>query len=80
MLFCPIRVQRRYLAELKSSTWLVLTFSSQQLRGRNGRPKTISFWIILVISHAHGSAADGDCRAVKVKAHKVQMIVTSLLF
>ena len=33
-----------------------------------------------MIFHAYLSATDEDCRAVKVKAHKVGKIGTSLLF
>ena len=41
---------------------------------------SISFWIRLLISHAYLSATNENCKAVKVKAHEVQKIGTSLLF
>ena len=41
---------------------------------------TISFWLHLVISMAHASASEEDCRALRVRAHKVRKVAMSLLF
>ena len=42
--------------------------------------KKIVFWIRSVISHSYGSAFEEDCRSVRVEAHEVRKIETSLLF
>ena len=41
---------------------------------------TISFWLRSVISMAHASASEEDCCALRVRAHEVRKVATSLLF
>ena len=41
---------------------------------------TISFWLHSVITLAHASALEEDCRSLRVTAHKVRKVLTSLLF
>jgi len=41
---------------------------------------TISYWIKLVINRAYENSQERDLEQVKVKAHEVRAIATSLLF
>ena len=41
---------------------------------------TISFWLRSIISMAHVSASYEDCRALRVRPHKVRKVATFLHF
>ena len=41
---------------------------------------TISFWLHSVIFLAHASASEEDCHSLRVRAHEVRKVATSLLF
>ena len=80
MLLFTFKAVRKYLLEMEQFHQVVLTCSFQQLKERNGCPKTILFWYMLVMQHAYGCTTNDDCKSLKVKVRKVWKISTSLLF
>ena len=73
-------------SELSGSVWpeqssIVLVFLvSLYLCQKKVSQNTISFWLWSVINHANISASAVECRDLRVKAHEVLKVATSLLF
>ena len=81
MLRCHVRAVKRYLSRTEQfRPECSGLFISLDKRNKPLSQNTISFWIRSVISHAYQSATDENSRTVKVKAHEVQKVGTSLLF
>ena len=77
MLFCPIRVIRKYLSWTDQyRPQCTNSFVTTTRRKKRVSCNTILFWI----NHAYRSATDKNCRLVKIKEHKVRKISTSLPF
>ena len=80
-LLCPVRAVRYYLERTKQfrpSCKHLFISTGQEKKGISRN--TISFWIRTVIDHGYSSASEDDCRAVKVSAHKVHSIASSMPF
>ena len=82
LLLCPIRALRRYLKiTSKVRPEYSRLFVSSHKKGKKPISKnTISYWIRNVISDAYKNSHERDTELVKVKAHEVRAIATSLLF
>ena len=80
-LLCPVRAVREYLRRTRdcrpACSRLLVTVSDPR---RAVHPHTLSKWICQVIRRAYASVSEEECRLVKVKAHEVRAIATSLLF
>ena len=80
-LFCPIRALCKYLFRTEQyhpgiESLFILMGRQKILVSRN----TISFWLRSVITLAHASALEEDCRSLRVRAHEVRKVAMSLLF
>ena len=82
MVLCPIRSLREYLRRTESSrpTCPRLFISTNTKKPRSIVKNTISYWIRKVILSAYKTANSDQIDIVKVKAHEVRALATSLAF
>ena len=80
LLLCPIRALRKYLSWTEQYYPGIegLFISTGRHKKRVSR-NAISFWLHSVISSAHSFASEEDCRSLRVRAHEVRKVATSLL-
>ena len=80
LLLCPIRALRKYLSQTEQYRLgiegLFMSTGPVKRVSRN----TISFWLPSVISMAYSSASEEDCSPLRVRAHEVSKVATSLHF
>ena len=81
LLLCPISALRKYLSRTEQyrpgiEGLFVSTGRSKKRVSHN----TISFWLRSVISMAHASASEEGCHSLRIRAHEVRKVATSLLF
>ena len=80
LLLCPIRALRKYLSQKKPHyPGIEGSFISMSRRKKWVSRNTISFWLCSVITLTHASALEEDCRYLRVRAHEIRKVVTSLL-
>ena len=81
-LLCPVRALRVFLRKTQhlrpGCRRLFVTTNTQTPKGVS--KNTISFWIRQVIRSAYEGTSEEDRALVKVKAHEVRALATSLLF
>ena len=81
LLVCPIRALQKYFSQTEQyrphNEGLLI---STDMRKKRVSRNTISFWVQSVISFAYSSVSEEDCRALRVRAHEVKKVATSLLF
>ena len=74
LLLCPIRALCKYLSRTKQYRpeieGLLISTGMRKKRVSNN---IISFWLQSVISFAHSSASEEDCRSLEVRAHNVRL-------
>ena len=82
LLLCPVRALKRYLKITRKARpeCSRLFVSSHKKVKKPISKNTISYWIRNVISDAYKRSHERDAEEVKVKAHEVRAIATSLLF
>ena len=82
LLLCPIRASGNTFHGLNSFGRELRASSYIQYRPCEEESLLLhdSFWLSSVISMAHTSASEEDCRALRVRAHEVRKVATSLLF
>ena len=81
LLLCFICALLKYLSRMEQyHPGIEGLFVSTGRRKRRVSHYMISFWLRFVISLAHTSALEEDCRSFQVRAHEVRKVVTSLLF
>ena len=82
LLLCPVRALKRYLkiTKIARPDCSRLFVSSHKDVKKAISKNTISYWIRQVIADAYRHSQEGDLNQVKVKAHEVRAIATSLLF
>ena len=80
-LLCPVRAVREYLRRTRdcrpACSRLFVTVSDPR---RAVHPHTLSKWICQVIQRAYAGVSEEERRLVKVNAHEVRAIATSVLF
>ena len=81
LLMCPIGALWRYLSQTEQyHPGIEGLFISTGWRKKRVSRNTISFWLRSVICMAHATASKEDCRLLRVWAHEIRKIVTSLIF
>jgi len=82
LLLCPVRALKRYLRitrKVRPECSRLFVSSHKKVKKPISK-NTISYWIRNVISDAYKRSHERDAEEVKVKAHEVRAIATSLLF
>ena len=74
LLLCPIHALRKYRPGMEG------LFVSAGRRKKRVFHSMIFFWLRSVISMARASASVEDCRSLRVRAHEVRKVTSSLLF
>ena len=78
LLLCPIRALRKNLSETEQyRPGIEGLFISMRPRKKRLPCNTISLWLCFVISLAHTSASEEECRSLRVRAHEVWEVATS---
>ena len=81
LLLYPIRALHKYLARMEQYHFDISgLFVSTSCRKKRVSQSAISFCLQSVNHHTYVSAFDEDCQALRVKAHEVRKVATSLLF
>ena len=81
LLLCPISALRKSVSRTEQDRpGIEGFFISMGMRKKQVSRNTFSFWLRSVISFAHASALEEDCRSLRVRAHEVRKVATSLLF
>ena len=80
-LLCPVRAVREYLRRTRDCRPTCSRLFVTVLDPRRAvHPHTMSKWICQVIWRAYASVSEEEWRLVKVNAHEVRVIATSVLF
>ena len=81
LLLCHIRALWKYLIRTEQDRpGIEGPFISTGWRKKRVSGNPISFWLRSVITLAHVSASEEDCRSLKVRTHEVRKVAISLLF
>ena len=81
LLLCPTRALQKYLACTEQyCLGIEGLFISMGWRKKWLSWNNISFWLCSVITLAHASTSEEDCQSLRVRAHEVRKVTTSLLF
>ncbi|MPC82668.1 hypothetical protein E2C01_077347 [Portunus trituberculatus] len=78
-LLCPIRALRHYLHRTALPTNSRNLFLAVRCPSRPMSKGAISFFLQDIIKSAHASFPDSNCRELKVRAHDIRGIATSML-
>ena len=80
LLLCPIKALRKYLTRTEQyRPGIEGLFISTGRRKKWVSCNTISFWLLSVITLAYVSASEEDCRSLRVRAHEVRKVATSVV-
>ncbi|MPD02935.1 hypothetical protein E2C01_098544 [Portunus trituberculatus] len=77
-LLCPVRVLRHYLHRTALPTRPRNLFLAVRCPSRPTSKGAISFFLRDIIKSAHTSFPDSSCRKLKVRAHDIHGIATSM--